>query len=136
MSQTQQRTISMIADSPVPVASVLFPKPRNKRREKIPAPKVENSIGSSAESDTIEPEVKEITEKTSRIALKSRRRTRLSLEACSTPPSVNYGHVGLKDSSYILVNFNEKERKELNSAIYKLSNGCKNFKLVQNADNN
>jgi len=65
--------------------------------------------------------------------LKGRRRTRLSLEACSTPPAVNYGHVGLKDSSYILVNFNEKERKELNSAIYKLSNGCKNFKLVQNA---
>ena len=133
MSQTQQRTISMIADSPVPVASVLFPKSRDKRREKIPAPEVKNSNGSSTESDKIEPEVKEITEKTSRIALKSRRRTRLSLEACSTPPSVNYGHVGLKDSSYILVNFNEKERKELNSAIYKLSNGCKNFKLVQNA---
>ena len=136
MSQTNHRTINMIADSPGPVASVLFPKnePPVKRRDKIfkepevqkPEPEVQSEKGT-------QPEVKEITEKTSRIALKSRRRTRLSLEACSTPPSVNYGHVGLKDSSYVLVNFNENERKELNSAIYKLSNGCKNFKLVQNA---
>ena len=137
MSQTQQRTISMIADSPGPVASVLFPKnePPIKRQEKVskkvPVPEVHVPEVSSEEES--QPEVKEITEKTSRIALKGRRRTRLSLEACSTPPAVNYGHVGLIDSSYILVNFNEKERKELNSAIYKLSNGCKNFKLVQNA---
>ena len=137
MSQTQQRTISMIADSPGPVASVLFPKnePPIKRQEKVskkvPVPEVHVPEVSSEEES--QPEVREITEKTSRIALKGRRRTRLSLEACSTPPAVNYGHVGLKDSSYILVNFNEKERKELNSAIYKLSNGCKNFKLVQNA---
>ena len=137
MSQTQQRTISMIADSPGPVASVLFPKnePPIKRQEKVskkvPVPEVHVPEVSSEEES--QPEVREITEKTSRIALKGRRRTRLSLEACSTPPAVNYGHVGLIDSSYILVNFNEKERKELNSAIYKLSNGCKNFKLVQNA---
>ena len=124
----------MIADSPGPVASVLFPKnePPVKRRDKIfKEPEVQKSEPEVQSEKGTQPEVKEITEKTSRIALKSRRRTRLSLEACSTPPSVNYGHVGLKDSSYVLVNFNENERKELNSAIYKLSNGCKNFKLVK-----
>lgn len=143
-SQTQLSTISMIADSPAPVSSILMTSQLTQDLPKKKTKPTKDHIDNNLESSGLE-RLKEITDKTntmtikpksgvrSQIVGKSRRRTRLSLDKYLTPERINYGYVGMSAGSYVLVNFKVSERTQLNNAIHKLSNGCKDFKLVQNA---